>query len=327
MSRPAESSCSPVPRVTPFAEARALFAASRAARDAEPITCPPSPSCRCRPSRAAAMSARKRSTIDDAFLSSSDSPMTPDARSMASVPTSPRSDTMRGGALGLDLVLRVGDDARRIGLRLLDELGADALGVVAGLVADATGLAAGLGELRVVLLERGLGLGLSLFCALDAARDRVAARVERTVDLRHEAEEHEAQDQGERDRSPDQVGDRRDQDRGIGSVVSSACESARRVKTVSIRTPSVGGGRGYGAAGAGNGMNATPMAMKQSASVRAIPIHIRVCRRPASSGWRATDSMVLPTMMPTPIPEPMTARPKARGASCPTMFTVGVLSG
>src|SRR6185295_8983671 len=28
-----------------------------------------------------------------------------------------------------------------------------------------------------------------------------------------------------------------------------------------------------------------------------------------------------PTMMPTPIPEPMTARPKARGASCPTMFT------
>ena len=32
-------------RVTPFAEARAVFAASRATRDAEPITCPPWPSC------------------------------------------------------------------------------------------------------------------------------------------------------------------------------------------------------------------------------------------------------------------------------------------
>ena len=203
MSRPAESSCSPVSRVTPFAEARALFAASRATRDAEPITCRAHHHLPALAFVVPARSARKRSTMPVAFLSSlSDSPMTPDARSRASVPTSERSDTMRGRALGLDLSLRVGDDACGFGLRLLDQLGADLLGVVAGLVFDPTGLAAGLGQLRVVLLERRLGLGLRLFGALDAAGDRVGARVERRVDARHELPDHQPRGSGRTRSSP-----------------------------------------------------------------------------------------------------------------------------
>src|SRR5688572_20173609 len=98
--------------------------------------------------------------MDDARLSSErDSPMTPDARSIASV------------------------------------------------LADLAGLATSFGELRGVLLERGLSLGLGLVGALDAACDRIAASVECLVDLRHEAEEHETEDDHERDRSPDQVGE------------------------------------------------------------------------------------------------------------------------
>ncbi len=51
------------------------------------------------------------------------------------------------------------------------------------------------------------------------------------------------------------------------------------------------------------------MPMKASASVKAMPIHISTWRRPASSGWRATPSIVLPTTMPTPMAGPIAARP------------------
>ena len=56
-------------------------------------------------------------------------------------------------------------------------------------------------------------------------------------------------------------------------------------------------------------MKYVAMPMNASASVKAIPMYMRTVRRPCSSGWRATDSIVLPTTMPTPIPAPMAERP------------------
>ena len=82
--------------------------------------------------------------------------------------------------LCLDLSLGVRGDARGLGLRGLLGLGDDLRAVGACLVADRSGLATCFGELRGVLLERGGGLGLRLFGALDAALDRVA-RVRRAT--------------------------------------------------------------------------------------------------------------------------------------------------
>ena len=61
-----------------------------------------------------------------AFLSSARCwPMTPEARSIASEPTSARSETDGRCALGLDLRLRLRGDAGGLGLRLLLQLGDD----------------------------------------------------------------------------------------------------------------------------------------------------------------------------------------------------------
>ncbi len=43
--------------------------------------------------------------------------------------------------------------------------------------------------------------------------------------------------------------------------------------------------------------------------MKATPMNIVVWRRPASSGWRAVDSIVLPIMMPRPMAGPIAARP------------------
>src|SRR6185503_4955265 len=45
------------------------------------------------------------------------------------------------------------------------------------------------------------------------------------------------------------------------------------------------------------------------------PSHIRPCSCPRSSGWRPTDSIVLPKMKPTPTPGPIAPRPVARPSS------------
>ena len=55
--------------------------------------------------------------------------------------------------------------------------------------------------------------------------------------------------------------------------------------------------------------NGTAMPMRASDSVSAKPIHIRPVTRPAASGWRAIDSIVLPKIRPMPTPGPMAARP------------------
>ena len=61
-------------------------------------------------------------------------------------------------ALGLDLLLGGLGDPRGLGLGLAAQLGDDRRTLLARLLADARGLGAGLGELRLVLLERRLGL-------------------------------------------------------------------------------------------------------------------------------------------------------------------------
>src|SRR5690554_6790162 len=72
-------------------------------------------------------------------------------------------------------------------------------------------------------------------------------------------------------------------------------------------------------------MNATAIAMNASASVNAIPRNMRPVRRPCSSGWRATDSTVLPTTMPTPMAGPIVATPKAIGAMWPVSSATVVM--
>ena len=45
------------------------------------------------------------------------------------------------------------------------------------------------------------------------------------------------------------------------------------------------------------------------ASMRAAPMNMLVRSAPATSGWRAVPSCVLPTTMPMPMPGPIAARP------------------
>jgi hypothetical protein len=74
-------------------------------------------------------------------------------------------------ALRLDLRVRGGGQARGLGGCGLLGLGDDLLAVLTGGVADLAGLLASLGELRRVLLERGLGLALRLVGLRDVALD------------------------------------------------------------------------------------------------------------------------------------------------------------
>jgi hypothetical protein len=76
-------------------------------------------------------------------------------------------------ALGEQLPLEGGRPLGHVALRLGLQLLADLPGLLAGLLADAVGLRTCLGQLRAVLLERALRLGLSLLGPLDATLDRV----------------------------------------------------------------------------------------------------------------------------------------------------------
>ena len=128
-TRPAARSSSAVAQVGP-AERRQCGAASpaRASLVALPMaTCFP-PAAASEASR----SARKRSTMAVAFLSSVRlSPMTPDARSMRERADLGAQRDERGLALGLDLRLRARGDAGGLGRGLLLGLGDDLLAVLA----------------------------------------------------------------------------------------------------------------------------------------------------------------------------------------------------
>ena len=140
----------------------------RALEIAEPTTCPPSPSW------SASRSARKRSTIAVDFLSSfSASPMTLEARSSASAPTSVRSEAT--AAVRSASICACAFAAMRAASAAPAHLSSARISApsVAGLFADATGLGAGLGQLRVVLIQRLLRTGLRLFGPLDATLDRI----------------------------------------------------------------------------------------------------------------------------------------------------------
>ena len=164
------------------------------------------------------------------------SPITPDARSIAIAPTSERSEAYalwRSASICAWAVLRTRAASACAGL---DELGSDALGILTSLVADARRRRTRLSELGVVLLERLLGTGLRLFGPLEAALDGVLAGVERSVDARQHLPDEEHQDDEEGERTPDQVGQLGDEQRG----------SLAAANAFSIRTPSMVVGLRYG---------------------------------------------------------------------------------
>src|SRR5581483_8533801 len=62
---------------------------------------------------------------------------------------------------------------------------------------------------------------------------------------------------------------------------------------------------------------------KTTASVRAKPSHWMPCSSPRSSGWRATDWIIEPKMLPIPTPAPSAPRPtpSARPTALPAFVT------
>src|SRR5581483_8525654 len=62
---------------------------------------------------------------------------------------------------------------------------------------------------------------------------------------------------------------------------------------------------------------------KTTASVRAKPSHWMPCSSPRSSGWRATDWIIEPKMLPMPTPAPSAPRPtpSARPMALPALVT------
>ena len=103
-------------------------------------------------------------------------------------------------ALRGELVAPGGDDPVGLLPRLGEDVLTDALRVGPGLVPDAGRLGAGLGELRAVLLEQLVRLGLRVLGALDAALDRVDPGAERLLHAR-EDELHQDVADAERRRS------------------------------------------------------------------------------------------------------------------------------
>ena len=139
-------------------------------------------------------SARNRSTVPLRRASSArDSPTTRPARSTASAPIWPRSSLTTcwrwlASCSSPRATIRADSSCAWVA-QLLEDL----LPLGAGLVADLRGLVAGLGQLRAVLLQRGLGLGLHRLGPLDAALDRLAAGPEDLLEARRdELREHEA---------------------------------------------------------------------------------------------------------------------------------------
>src|SRR5699024_3318429 len=108
-------------------------------------------------------------------------------------------------ALSQKLLLTRGNDSGALVVGLGGGLGDDLLALDAGLVAYLRGFGAGLGELAVVLLEGGLGLGLRGLGTLDAALNPVLPLGQDLLELRKHELPEENQDDNERDNGPDDV--------------------------------------------------------------------------------------------------------------------------
>src|SRR5216683_112418 len=194
-------------------------------------------------------------------------------------------------AVGLDLRLRRVDQALLLRLPLLAHLGDDPGALLPGLLTEPGRLVPGLGELLLVLLKQPVRLGLRLLGALDAALDFVGALLERLLDPRQQHLGQRAEDDEERDRADDQLGQVGDE-----RVLRSALRQMQHARLpLGPRSQVM--------------KNGTAMPISASASVSAKPIHIYVVIMPAASGWRAIASMAWPKTRPMPMPGPMAARP------------------
>ncbi len=131
--------------------------------------------------------------------------MTPDARSIASVPTSERSETSADWRSASICACAIAVTRAASAVACVLRLGDDLLAVLAGGLADAAGLGARVGELRGVLLERRLGLALRLVGLRDVALDRLGALVEQLLHAREHVLPEEDEDDDEADRRPDDV--------------------------------------------------------------------------------------------------------------------------
>ena len=141
----------------------------------------------------------------------SDSPTTRLARSTASPPTSALSDWMRLLAVGLDLGVRRLDQAAALGLRLLAHLGDDLRALLPRLLAQPGGLVPGLGQLLPVPGEDRVRLGLGFLGPLQAALDLVGPLLKRLVDPGISTLPERDEDDAERDRADDELGQVGDQ--------------------------------------------------------------------------------------------------------------------
>ncbi len=148
-------------------------------------------------------SARRRGSGEPS--SSSDSPTMRPASEVASAPTSARSEVTACWRSASIWVLRVLDDARRLGLRLLAHLRDDRRTLLARLLADAGGLVPGVAELLLELGELGVGLGLLGLGRLQPALDRGGPLGERLLEVGDDPlldrEEQQAEDDQRRGRS------------------------------------------------------------------------------------------------------------------------------
>ncbi len=286
MIRPASSNCSPVANSdVPGAAARASTAAASASLVAEPISATPSTYCQpgCALFPDASSSARNRSTIAEALLSSLRlSPMTPEARSIARVPTSERSDTRALWRSASICRLGVGGDASRLRARLFLRLATICVPSrracsrmrAASERASASSCCTPQGRRRPRPGHSRL---------LDAALDGIRAGIQRLVKAGQHLPTKKNRMMRKDDCRPEEVvvsGEKRVDGSARSAVTECVKHSCLLLEVV----------RGFRA---GNGMNATAIAMNARASVNAIPRNIRPCRRPWSSGWRATDSIGL----------------------------------
>ncbi len=152
----------------------------------------------------------------------------------------------------------------------------------------------GLGQLGLVLLEQAVGLGLSLRGPLQPALDLVGPLLQGLADPGQQHLPQREEDDEERDRADDDLGPVRDE-----RVLQATALTALAMQHVRLPLrPDCYLMK-----------NGTAMPMRASDSVSAKPIHIRPVTRPAASGWRAIDWIVLPKIRPMPMPGPMAARP------------------